>query len=168
MQDGACPTSLAAVDGWCTTLLDSKSRCSTSSFEHGIAGEVRRSSGTRGTVTYCDLIHCVNTCQYTCPDTCQYSQQITTHYKFCVHSELHGSPAEKGQCHTAHHSSPCLEGQPEYLPDDVPRWKLMVQATSGCQLHLTKCPKHTEKMGNLANHGPWANRETFGVSARAS
>ena len=25
-----------------------------------------------GTVTYCDLIHCVNTCQYTCPDTCQY------------------------------------------------------------------------------------------------
>mmetsp|Transcript_76685 Transcript_76685/g.169444 ORF Transcript_76685/g.169444 Transcript_76685/m.169444 type:complete len:102 (+) Transcript_76685:765-1070(+) len=38
-EDGACPTSLAAVDGWCTTLLDSKSRCSTSSFEHGIAGQ---------------------------------------------------------------------------------------------------------------------------------
>lgn len=79
VQDGACPTSLATVDGWCTTLLDSKSRCSTSSFEHGIAGEVRRSSGTRGTVTYCDLIS-VNTCQYTCPDTCQYSQQITTNH----------------------------------------------------------------------------------------
>ena len=79
MQDGACPTSLATVDGWCTTLLDSKSRCSTSSFEHGIAGEVRRSSGTRGTVN-CDLIHCVNTCQHTCPDTCQYSQQITTNH----------------------------------------------------------------------------------------